>query len=118
MAGTNDIVIKIATVNGTGSASANGLLRKAIFRMGVPVVGKNYFPSNIQGLPTWYEIRVTKDGYQSRSDRVDIMVAMNAQTYAQDMADVAPGGWLIYDSTWTRGRQLDRDDITVIGVQL
>ena len=64
MATVNDVVIKIATVNGTGSASANGLLRKAIFRMGVPVVGKNYFPSNIQGLPTWYEIRVTGDGYQ------------------------------------------------------
>ena len=118
MSGTNDIVIKIATVNGTGSASANGLLRKAIFRMGVPVVGKNYFPSNIQGLPTWYEIRVTGDGYQARSDRVDIMVAMNAQTYAQDMADVVPGGWLIYDSTWPRSRQLNRDDITVIGVPL
>ena len=118
MAGTNDIVIKIATVNGTGSASANGLLRKAIFRMGVPVVGKNYFPSNIQGLPTWYEIRVTKDGYQSRSDRVDIMVAMNVQTYAQDLADVAPGGWLVYDSTWPRSRQLERQDITVIGVPL
>jgi 2-oxoglutarate ferredoxin oxidoreductase subunit alpha len=118
VAGTNDIVIKIATVNGTGSASANGLLRKAIFRMGVPVVGKNYFPSNIQGLPTWYEIRVTRDGYQARSDRVDIMVAMNAQTYAQDMADVTPGGWLIYDSTWPRSRQLSRDDITVVGVPL
>ncbi len=118
MSGTNDIVIKIATVNGTGSASANGLLRKAIFRMGVPVVGKNYFPSNIQGLPTWYEIRVTGDGYQARSDRVDIMVAMNAQTYAQDMADVVPGGWLVYDSTWPRSRQLNRDDITVIGVPL
>jgi 2-oxoglutarate ferredoxin oxidoreductase subunit alpha len=118
VAGTNDIVIKIATVNGTGSASANGLLRKAIFRMGVPVVGKNYFPSNIQGLPTWYEIRVTKDGYQSRSDRVDIMVAMNVQTYAQDLADVAPGGWLVYDSTWPRSRQLEREDITVIGVPL
>ncbi len=118
MSGTNDIVIKIATVNGTGSASANGLLRKAIFRMGVPVVGKNYFPSNIQGLPTWYEIRVTGDGYQARSDRVDIMVAMNAQTYAKDMADVVPGGWLIYDSTWPRSRQLNRDDITVIGVPL
>ena len=71
MAAVNDVVIKIATVNGTGSASANGLLRKAIFRMGVPVVGKNYFPSNIQGLPTWYEIRVTGDGYHARSDRVD-----------------------------------------------
>jgi len=113
---TNDVVIKIATVNGTGSASANGLLRKSIFRMGVPVVGKNYFPSNIQGLPTWYEIRVTGDGYQSRSNRVDVMVAMNAQTYAKDMADVAPGGWLIYDSTWPRSSLLDRDDITVIGI--
>jgi len=112
----NDVVIKIGTVNGTGSASANGLLMKSIFRMGVPVVGKNYFPSNIQGLPTWYEIRVTGDGYQSRSNRVDIMVAMNAQTYAQDMAEVVPGGWLIYDSTWPRSQLLNRDDITVLGI--
>ncbi len=116
MASVNDVVVKIGTVNGTGSASANGLLRKSIFRMGVPVVGKNYFPSNIQGLPTWYEIRVTGDGYQSRSNRVDVMVAMNAQTYVQDMAEVAPGGWLIYDSTWPRSRQLNRDDISVIGI--
>jgi 2-oxoglutarate/2-oxoacid ferredoxin oxidoreductase subunit alpha len=114
----NDVVIKIATVNGTGSASANGLLMKAIFRMGVPVVGKNYFPSNIQGLPTWYEVRVTGDGYQSRSDHVDLMVAMNAQTYARDLAAVATGGWLLYDSTWPRSTLLDRDDITVIGVPL
>ena len=118
MAGINDVVIKIATVNGTGSASANGLLRKAIFRMGIPVVGKNYFPSNIQGLPTWYEIRVTADGYQSRSDRVDVMVAMNAQTYAEDLADVTPGGWLIYDSTWPRNNTLNRDDVTVLGIPL
>ncbi len=116
MATVNDVVIKIATVNGTGSASANGLLRKSIFRMGVPVVGKNYFPSNIQGLPTWYEIRVTGDGYQSRSNRVDVMVAMNAQTYARDMAEVQPGGWLIYDSTWPRSTLLNRDDINVIGI--
>ena len=116
MATVNDVVIKIGTVNGTGSASANGLLRKSIFRMGVPVVGKNYFPSNIQGLPTWYEIRVTGAGYHARSNRVDVMVAMNAQTYARDMADVSPGGWLVYDSTWPRSRQLDRDDITVIGI--
>jgi 2-oxoglutarate ferredoxin oxidoreductase subunit alpha len=114
----NDVVVKIATVNGTGSASANGLLMKSIFRMGIPVVGKNYFPSNIQGLPTWYEIRVTGDGYQSRSDRVDLMVAMNAQTYARDLADVASGGWLLYDSTWPRQKQLDRDDVTVLGVPL
>jgi 2-oxoglutarate ferredoxin oxidoreductase subunit alpha len=112
----NDVVIKIATVNGTGSASANGLLRKSIFRMGVPVVGKNYFPSNIQGLPTWYEIRVTGDGHEARSNRVDLMVAMNAQTYEHDMAEVTPGGWLIYDSTWPRSRQLNREDITVIGI--
>jgi len=116
VATVNDVVIKIGTVNGTGSASANGLLRKSIFRMGVPVVGKNYFPSNIQGLPTWYEIRVTGAGYHARSNRVDVMVAMNAQTYARDMADVSPGGWLIYDSTWPRSRQLDREDITVIGI--
>ncbi|NQV86342.1 MAG: 2-oxoacid:acceptor oxidoreductase family protein, partial [Woeseiaceae bacterium] len=116
MAKVNDVVIKIATVNGTGSASANGLLMKSIFRMGVPVVGKNYFPSNIQGLPTWYEIRVTGAGYQSRSNRVDIMVAMNAQTYTRDMAEVAPGGWLIYDSTWPRSQLLNRADISVIGI--
>ena len=95
----NDLVIKIATVNGTGSASANGLLMKSIFRMGIPVVGKNYFPSNIQGLPTWYEIRVTGDGYQSASNQIDIIVAMNAQTYQKDLSTVEPGGWLIYDST-------------------
>ena len=118
MATINDVVVKIGTVNGTGSASANGLLMKSIFRMGVPVVGKNYFPSNIQGLPTWYEIRVTGDGYQSRSDRVDVMVAMNAQTYARDLAEVSPGGWLVYDSTWPRHQQLNREDVTVLGVPL
>ncbi|MCH7829428.1 MAG: 2-oxoacid:acceptor oxidoreductase subunit alpha [Proteobacteria bacterium] len=116
MVTVNDVVIKIGTVNGTGSASANGLLRKAIFRMGIPVVGKNYFPSNIQGLPTWYEIRVTGDGYQARANRVDLMVAMNAQTYEKDLAEVEPGGWLIYDSTWPRSSLLVRDDITVIGI--
>ncbi len=98
----NDFVLKIANVNGTGSASANTLLMKAIFRMGVPVSGKNFFPSNIQGLPTWYEIRVSKDGYLGRSGVVDVMVAMNAQTYERDLAEVRPGGTLIYDSTWPR----------------
>jgi 2-oxoglutarate ferredoxin oxidoreductase subunit alpha len=114
----NDVVIKIATVNGTGSASANGLLMKAIFRMGIPVVGKNYFPSNIQGLPTWYEIRVTGDGYQSRTDKIDLMIAMNAQTYREDLEAVSPGGWLVYDSTWPRNRLLQREDINVFGVPL
>ncbi len=115
---SNDFVIKIANVNGTGSASANGLLMKAIFRMGIPVVGKNFFPSNIQGLPTWFEIRVSREGYVARSGRVDIMVAMNAQTYARDLADVSAGGYLIYDSTWSRDKQLARDDVTLIGIPL
>ena len=118
MPGINDVVIKIATVNGTGSASANGLLMKSIFRMGIPVVGKNYFPSNIQGLPTWYEIRVTGEGFRARAERVDLMVAMNVQTYKQDLAEVEPGGWLVYDSTWPRSRLLDREGITIIGVPL
>ena len=98
----NDFAIKIASVNGTGSASANTLLMKSIFRSGIPVMGKNYFPSNIQGLPTWYEIRVSKDGHVARSGKVDIMVCMNAETYARDVREVAPGGYLIYDSTWPR----------------
>jgi 2-oxoglutarate ferredoxin oxidoreductase subunit alpha len=114
----NDFVLKIATVNGTGSASANGLLMKALFRMGVPVTGKNLFPSNIQGLPTWYEVRANHKGYMSRSGRVDVMVAMNAQTYEKDLAEVSPGGFLIYDSTWPRKDLMQRDDITVLGVPL
>ena len=114
----NDFAVKIATVNGTGSASANTLLMKSIFRSGIPVMGKNYFPSNIQGLPTWYEIRVTRDGYVARSGRVDIMVAMNAETYARDVREVAPGGYLVYDSTWPRPALLKREDITVLGVPL
>jgi 2-oxoglutarate ferredoxin oxidoreductase subunit alpha len=114
----NDFAIKIATVNGTGSASANTLLMKSMFRSGIPVMGKNYFPSNIQGLPTWYEIRVSKDGYVARSGRVDIMVAMNAETYSRDVKEVAPGGYLLYDSTWPRPALLKREDITVLGVPL
>jgi 2-oxoglutarate/2-oxoacid ferredoxin oxidoreductase subunit alpha len=114
----NDFVVKIATVNGTGSASANGLLMKAIFRSGVPVVGKNYFPSNIQGLPTWYEIRVTRDGHRARAGHTDIMIALNAETYARDLAELASGGYFIYDSTWPRAALLKRDDVTVIGVPL
>src|SRR5580698_7851250 len=114
----NDFVVKFANVNGTGSASANSLIMKAIFRMGVPVTGKNYFPSNIQGLPTWYEIRVTRDGYAARAGRVDIMVAMNAETFAKDVREVVSGGYLIYDATWPRSTLLQRGDITVIGVPL
>ena len=114
----NDFVLKIATVNGTGSASANGLLMKALFRMGIPVTGKNLFPSNIQGLPTWYEIRANREGYMSASDQLDVMVAMNVQTYQKDLEEVSPGGFLIYDSTWPRESTLHRDDITVLGVPL
>ncbi|HMN44547.1 MAG TPA: 2-oxoacid:acceptor oxidoreductase subunit alpha, partial [Povalibacter sp.] len=114
----NDFVIKLANVNGTGSASANTLLMKSMFRMGIPVMGKNYFPSNIQGLPTWYEIRVTRDGYVARSGRIDLMVAMNAETYARDVREVDPGGYLIYDSSWPRPTLLKRDDITLLGVPL
>ncbi len=115
---TNDFVLKIATVNGTGSASANGLLMKALFRMGVPVTGKNMFPSNIQGLPTWYEIRASRDGYNARTGRVDVMVAMNAQTYSKDLAEVSHGGHLIYDSTWPRDEQLSREGVSVLGIPL
>jgi 2-oxoglutarate ferredoxin oxidoreductase subunit alpha len=81
-------------------------------------MGKNYFPSNIQGLPTWYEIRVSKDGYVARSGKVDIMLAMNAETYGRDVREVAPGGYLVYDSTWPRPALLRREDITVLGVPL
>jgi len=114
----NNFVIRLANVNGTGSASANNLLMKSIFRMGIPVTGKNYFPSNIQGLPTWYEIRVSGDGYLARAGRTDIMVAMNAQTYGQDLKQLDAGGYLIYDSSWPREKQFTREDITVLGVPL
>jgi 2-oxoglutarate ferredoxin oxidoreductase subunit alpha len=114
----NDFVLKLANVNGTGSASANSLLMKAIFRMGIPVSGKNFFPSNIQGLPTWYEIRISKDGYLGRSGAVDVMVAMNSNTYERDLKEVSSGGTLIYDSTWPRDRLLARHDVDVLGVPL
>src|SRR3984957_13939321 len=114
----NDFVVKFANVNGTGSASANSLIMKAIFRMGVPVTGKNYFPSNIQGLPTWYEIRVTRDGYAAPADPVGVMGAMNAETYSRDVRELKSGGYLIYDSTWPRSSLLQRGDITVIPVPL
>jgi 2-oxoglutarate ferredoxin oxidoreductase subunit alpha len=114
----NDFAFKIATANGTGSASANGLLMQAIFRMGVPVTGKNVFPSNIQGLPTWYEIRVNKDGYTARTPHFDLMVALNAATYDKDVAEVGSGGWLLYDSSWPLDERLKRPDVTYLGVPL
>ena len=114
----NDFAFKIATANGTGSASANGLIMQTIFRMGIPVTGKNLFPSNIQGLPTWYEIRVNKNGYTARTPVFDLMLALNAATYAKDVAEVRTGGWLVYDSTWPLDSSLIRDDVTYIGVPL
>ena len=91
---------------------------QAIFRMGVPVTGKNVFPSNIQGLPTWYEIRVSKDGYTARTPRFDLMVALNPATYAKDVAEVRSGGWLMYDSSWPLDDSLKRQDVTYLGVPL
>ncbi len=114
----NDFAIKLANVNGTGSASANGLLMQAIFRMGIPVSGKNLFPSNIQGLPTWYEIRVNKDGYTARALDYDLMVAMNSQTYERDIKEVREGGFVLFDSTWPLDPHLHREDVTFLGVPL
>ena len=114
----NDFAFKIATANGTGSASANGLIMQAIFRMGSPVTGKNVFPSNIQGLPTWYEIRVNKHGYTARTPHFDLMVALNAATYAKDVAEVRSGGWLMFDSSWPLDEKLKRPDVTYLGVPL
>lgn len=116
MSGINDFAFKIGTVNGTGSASANGLLMQAIFRMGIPVTGKNIFPSNIQGLPTWYEIRVSKDGYTARPSEVDLVVALNPATYAKDVATVRNGGFLVYDSSWPLEPDLVREGITILGI--
>ena len=112
----NDFVIKFANVNGSGSASANELFAKAILRMGVPVSPRNIFPSNIQGLPTWYEVRVCERGWLGRRGGIDMMVAMNPQTWAQDVAEVEPGGYLFYDSTRVLPPSAFRDDITVIGM--
>ncbi|MFI5288804.1 MAG: 2-oxoacid:acceptor oxidoreductase family protein, partial [Polyangia bacterium] len=114
----NEFAFKIANTNGTGSASANGLIMQAIFRMGVPVSGKNLFPSNIQGLPTWYEIRVNKDGHTARTPAFDLIVAMNAETYARDIQELQPGGYLLYDSTWPLNPALKREDVHFLGVPL
>ncbi len=114
----NDFAMKLANVNGTGSASANSLLMQSMFRMGIPVSGKNLFPSNIQGLPTWYEIRVNKTGYTSRALDYDLMVAMNSQTYSRDIEEVRQGGYVLYDSTWPLDPDLLRSDVTFLGVPL
>ena len=112
----NEFVIKFANVNGSGSASANQMFAQGVFRLGVPVSPKNIFPSNIQGLPTWFEIRVTEKGYLGRREGVDIAVAMIHQSYAEDVAEIRPGGYLLYDSSWKRN--FGRDDINVLDIPL
>lgn len=114
----NDFVVRFANVNGTGSASANTMFAKAIFRMGIPVTAKNVFPSNIQGLPTWYEIRVSEKGYLGRREGVDMMVCLNPQSLPKDVADVKPGGYFVYDSTKLLHREHVREDIHYIGVPM
>jgi 2-oxoglutarate ferredoxin oxidoreductase subunit alpha len=114
----NDCVVKFANVNGSGSASANELFARSILRMGVPVSPRNIFPSNIQGLPTWYEVRINEDGYIGRRGGVDLMVAMNPQTWDGDVKEIEPGGYLFYDNSKPLPRSKFRDDIHVIGMPL
>src|ERR1700731_975922 len=116
IAATNDFVVKFANVNGSGSASANELFARSILRMGVPVASRNIFPSNIQGLPTWYEVRISSEGWQGRRGGVDLMAAMNPQTWDQDVDSIDRGGYLFYDSTKALTTQKIRDDIHLIGV--
>jgi 2-oxoglutarate ferredoxin oxidoreductase subunit alpha len=115
---TNDFVVKFANVNGSGSASANGLFAKIILRMGVPVGARNIFPSNIQGLPTWYEVRINEDNWLGRRGGVDLMVAMNPQTWDADVKGIEPGGYLLYDSSKPLPAAKFREDITLIGAPL
>jgi 2-oxoglutarate ferredoxin oxidoreductase subunit alpha len=114
----NDFVIRFGNVNGSGSASANGMFAKALFRMGIPVATRNIFPSNIQGLPTWFEVRVSEKGYLGRREGVDIMVAMNAETLVEDVASISPGGYLLYDNSKPLAKALRRDDIHEIAIPI
>ena len=114
----NDFIIKFANVNGSGSASANKLFAKSVFRMGIPVSPNNIFPSNIQGLPTWYEVRISDAGYLGRREGIDFMVAMNEQTVNKDIASVVPGGYVLYDSSKSLSADLIRDDVQYLGIPL
>ena len=114
----NEFVIRFANVNGSGSASANGMFAKSLFRMGIPVTTRNIFPSNIQGLPTWFEVRVSEKGYFGARDDVDVMVAMNAETYKQDVQLLRPGGFLIYDNTRGLPRECVRSDVVDVGIPI
>jgi len=118
LARVNDFVVKFANVNGSGSASANGLFARSILRMGVPVAARNIFPSNIQGLPTWYEVRIVEAGWRGRRGGVDFMVAMNPQTWDKDVAEIDSGGYLFYDSTRPLPPSKFREDVTVLGMPL
>ena len=114
----NDFVVRFANVNGSGSASANELFARSVLRMGIPVAPRNIFPSNIQGLPTWYEVRISEAGHLGARGGTDLMVAMNPQTWDKDVAGIEPGGYLLYNSTKPMPKSKFRDDITVIGVPL
>ena len=114
----NDFVVRFANVNGTGSASANSMFAKAIFRMGIPVTPKNIFPSNIQGLPTWYEVRINEKGYLGRREGIDLMVSVNPQSMLKDVQSVRPGGYFMYDSTKPLHNEYIREDITYLGIPL
>ena len=118
LARVNDFIIKFANVNGSGSASANKLFAKSVFRMGIPVSPNNIFPSNIQGLPTWYEVRISDAGYLGRRQGIDFMVAMNEQTVNSDIASVVPGGYVLYDSSKALSADLIRDDVQYLGIPL
>ena len=114
----NEFVIRFANVNGSGSASANGMFAKALFRMGIPVSSRNIFPSNIQGLPTWFEVRVSEQEYFGRRSEIDVMVAMNAETFEQDVEALRSGGYLVFDSTKGRDPRLEREDVVPIGIPI
>ena len=116
--GVNDFVVRFANVNGTGSASANMMFAKAIFRMGIPVSAKNIFPSNIQGLPTWYEVRVNGQGYIGRREGINLMVSVNPQSMDQDIKNTMPGGYFMYDSTWPLSGDRRRDDLHYLEIPL
>lgn len=118
LTGINDLVVRFANVNGTGSASANNMFAMSIFRMGIPVTAKNIFPSNIQGLPTWYEVRVSEKGYLGRREGVDVLVCVNPQSMKQDIASVKPGGYFMYDNTKNLHKDYLREDIHYIGVPM
>src|ERR1700758_5331504 len=115
---TNDFVVRFANVNGSGSASANELFARSILRMGVPVSPRNIFPSNIQGLPTWYEVRISGEGHLGARGGTDMMVAMNPQTFDRDVASIDPGGYLFYDSSKPLPPSKFREDVNTIGMPL